>query len=401
MLRRAWVVLVSVVLVLTGAVASAAHEGETLTLITGVAVDEQGRGIPGIVVGAERGADGAGVHVEAERDGTFTIPFPGKVESDYRLRFSDRRTGNAPSYATTVRTRTFAPGEVPDLGTIRVAPAYGWGRSTIRVTVRGPLRGDLSPTFLHLKDSRGRVVAAEGLWVERSWEREESSRTAVFRNVAAGRYRAMLPKTGQSVVVRVAAGETARARIRMKAPERHGDLEVRVTPFPRKGGEGFVDVIDRHGRLVETDIDGVFRDLPTGRYTVRTSIGERTYEKSVVVRHRRTTSVTLYNRRAGGTLAGKVTGVRHGAVAKIVLKGVGGTKARYERWTDDGRYVFRGIRPGRYRVVVQDVSGVGEPQITIGALPDAYYGGSTYQKSRIVRVKEGRTTRLGAVTLRR
>lgn len=401
MLRRAWVVLVSVVLVLTSGVASSAREIETLTFLTGTVVDAQGRGIPNVVVSAQRGADGMGVHIEAEPDGSFAIPFEGQVASDYRLRFSDRRVEDGPSYATTVRTRFFESGEVPDVGAVRVVRAYGWGSSTIKVTVRGPLRGDFSPVFLHLKDARGRIVAAEGLWVDRAWEREESSRTAVFRNVAAGRYRAMLPKTGQSVVVRVAAGKTAQARVRMKAPKRHGDLEVRVTPFPRAGGEGFVDVIDRHGRLVETDLDGVFRDLPTGRYTVRTSIGERTYEKRAVVRHDRTTSATLHNRRAGGTLAGKVKGVRHGAVAKVVLKGVGGTKARYEKWTDDGRYAFRGIKPGRYRVVVQDVSGVGEPRFTIGAFPDAYYRGATYRQSRVVRVKEGRTTRLGAISFRR
>ncbi len=109
MLRRAWVVLVSVVLVVTGGVASSARETETSTFLMGTVVDAQGRGIPDVVVSAKRGADGMRVNIEAEPDGSFTVPFSGQVASDYQLRFSDRRAHHGSSYATTVRTRFFGP----------------------------------------------------------------------------------------------------------------------------------------------------------------------------------------------------------------------------------------------------------------------------------------------------
>ncbi len=331
--------------------------------------------------------------METAADGTFSVDVRGG--GSYSLRFADESAWSQPSYATTVRTASVAKGETLEVGQIALTRPYAWGTSTVRIKVKGPLGDEESPSLIHLKDARGRIVAVEGMWDD-----IDSNRLAVFGDLAAGRYRAIFPATGQSVALSVGAGETATAQLRVKAPKKRGNLTVRVVNSKGRSISTSVSVTDRHGRIVGHSWTKSFRNLPEGRYTVAVQVGERSYQKSVVVKHGRTTKTTLRAKPTGGALAGTVKGVRGTAFAKVILKGVGSTKGRYETWTGDGRYVFRGVKPGRYRIVVQDVESYFGSKYTIGAFPDAYYKGSTYKKSRILTIKEGRTTRPGAISFR-
>ncbi len=411
MLRRTMATLVSAALAVTGLAAGAlpaqaasgagaasavATQNDGLgSTLTGTVVDAQGHGLADVVVHAERLANGKTFYIETAADGTFSVDVRGG--GAYRLQFADESASSRPAFATTVRTAAVTKGETLEVGTIRLTRPYGWGTSIVQVKVKGPLGDEESPSLVHLKDARGRVVAVEGMYDD-----IDSNRLAVFNDLAAGRYRVLFPATGQSVAVTVAAGKTATAQLRVKAPRKRGNLKVRVVDGRGKTVSASIEVTDRRGRVVGYSWAGTFPKLPTGRYTVAAQVGERTYQKSVVVRHGRTTTTTLRAKPSGGTVAGTVKGLGGDstAFAKVILKGVGKTKGRYETWTGDGRYVFRGVKPGRYRVVVQDVTSYFGGKYTIGGLPDAYYKGSTYKKSRILTIKDGRTTRLAKIAFR-
>lgn len=412
MLRRTLATLASAALAVSGVAAGAlpaqAAPGTAVTAstvavaeaddglgstLTGTVVDAQGRGLAGVVVHAQRLANGKTWYVETAADGAFSVDVRGG--GSYRLGFSDEPGRGQYTFTTTVRTASVAKGETLAVGTIKLARPYGWGTSNVVITVRGPLGDEEAPSLLHLKDSRGRIVAVEGMYDD-----IDPNRRAIFNDLAAGRYRAIFPATGQSVALNVGAGETATAQLRVKAPKKRGNLEVDAVDSKGRSLSGALSLTDRHGRVVGYSWSGNFKSVLAGRYTVAAQVGERSYQKSVVVKHGRTTKTTLRARPTGGTLAGTVKGVRGTAFAKVILKGVGKTKGRYETWTGDGRYVFRGVKPGRYRVVVQDVTSYFGGKYTIGGLPDAYYKGSTYKKSRILTIKDGRTTRLAKIAFR-
>lgn len=373
-------------------------------------------------------------------DGRFTLKVP--VDGRYALSFFRPSDGTEEGYArylnsldeftTLVKTPRVKPGGVVDVGKVFLKRRQENGTSTIRVNLTGQLPRERDALSVVLKDSRGRYVrygsAFDG-WMDEGedWSGEpkpgKPGNITEFAKVAAGRYRVLIPATGQSAVVKVPKGGAVTKTIAVKVPSKNGN--VRVVQARGVGSLKHVSVRNRAGLTVRShypeesydyeytggpargrDGESVlmsrgrvkFNSLPVGSYTVYGSDSKTELVGKVTVRAGRTTTVTL-KPVCGGTVTGTVRAAGKGYGANVVLKGVG-SSARYElRARVSGKFVGRQIAPGRYRVIVRDAD-ISRVRYTVGGYPDAFYGGKSLRSSRIITVKHGKTTRLSPITFR-
>ena len=368
-------------------VAAGAHVVENITpvrvvpaaKITGRLVDKAGNPVRGVRVDATAviGTDAARWTTDA--DGRFTLGVKGK--GAYELTFGR-------GYTTTIKTKAVRKSTNLDLGKVAIQRA---GTSTVQVSFSGVMGEDNHTTPVHLKDSRGAYIAEDQVWDD------PGSRDAVFRYLAAGTYEVYVPATRQSVKVTVGAGEKATTSLTLKKPAKTGTVKVVIGRFLKDQSFLDVELWSSSGLRVARADGWKFADVPTGTYTLRLAAADREYVRKVKVQAGRTTTVAV--RPAGGQVSGKVRAGGKGYPGTVILKGVG-TKARYERRADDsGRFVMGEIAPGRYRVIVRDLTHQGD-RFTTGGYRDAYYKGKTLKKSKVITVKKGKTTTLSSITVK-
>ena len=403
MFRRVIGIVVSGALALTGAAvglapaqavpAGAAAQDDKVSTIVGKVVDAEGDPIPDVTVRAARMESYA--EAESDADGRFEIEV--QREGTRALYFNASRIGHGLDYDLTLKTPHVTAGSRVDMGTIKLVPPATWGTSGINVrfsnlgAVHG---GEEDSTSVYLKNNRGAYVQVEGIY-----QAIDTKRTAYFRDLAPGRYRVVVPETGQSLVVTVGKGETAKRTLKLKKPAKRGNLVVKTA----RGLRVETFVVSNAAGL---DISGQYaseshpvRDLPVGTYTVTARRASGDVVTKVKVRAGRTTTAVL-PLRFGGAVKVKVKAPSAAHSPLVILKGVG-TGKRYEFRVSEktGELVGRRIAPGRYRVIVRDVDKAGR-KFTRGGAKDAYYKGKTLKKSKVITVKKGKTTKLSTITMK-
>ena len=403
MFRRVMVFVVSGALALTGASAglttaqaahvSAAAQESAVSTIVGKVVGRDGDPIPDVTVWATRTNDASTAASGA--DGRFEIEVA--REGSYALSFDAPDVGGGITYDLSLKTPRVAAGARTDVGTVKLVPPASWGTSHIEVKIsnlRAVGSGEEDPAYIYLKNNRGDYVKVDSVYQD-----IDTKRTAYFRDIAPGRYRVVVPATGQSLVITVGKGETAKRTLKLKKPAKRGNLVVktarglRVETFAVTNAAG----LDISGQYASESHP--VSDLPVGTYTVTAHRASGDVVTKVKVRAGRTTTAVL-PLRFGGAVKVKVKAPSAAHSPLVILKGVG-TGKRYEFRVPEktGELVGRRIAPGRYRVIVRDVDEAGR-KFTRGGAKDAYYKGKTLKKSTIITVKRGKTTKLSPITMK-
>ncbi|SFE68942.1 Carboxypeptidase regulatory-like domain-containing protein [Flavimobilis marinus] len=359
--------------------------------ITGRLVDAQGRPQSGVFVQATPLGRAGDARAWSQTDGSFVLT--GATAGRHLLSFSSASGGD---YVTTVTTASVAAGRTVKLGKVTLKRPAGWGTSSLVVRLTGAVR-EAPGTVVYLKNSRGRIVGQQ----EFGDLEDGPPHEVAFRNIAPGRYRAVVAQTGQSTAVSVARGKAATARIRVKAPKKTGSALIRVVrPSSGKPVEGAsVELCAKVCyRAAWTDSRGRARvaKVPVGKYKVKvagvststTTSQASTAPVKITVKRGKTTTKTL-RLPLDGKVKGKVVGRED---VRVRLVPVGSGPVLEWQWVKKGSFVVRNVPAGRYRMVVRDA--------TTGGALDLYYKGSTLKSSKIIKVKPGRTLDLGKFVFR-